>query len=90
MGLSDGARNYSYTTSVPSKHGEKFIFCGHVSTVDKGFEDVIASGSLLTIGIDAVKRSLNEKKIFEVEITIRNLKEEAKDDDLESGVSDGE
>ena len=54
MGSSDEAKNYSYTTSVTSNHGEKFIFCGPVSTVDKGFEDVIASGSLLTIGIDAV------------------------------------
>ena len=56
----------------------------------ENFEDVIASGSLLTIGIDAVKRSLSEEKILEVEVTIRNLKEEAKDDDVESGVSDGE
>ena len=89
MGSSDEARNYSYTSSVTSNHGEKFILCGPVSTVDKGFEDVIASGSLLSIGIDAVKRSLNEENILEVEITIRNLKEEAKDDDVESGVSDG-
>ena len=36
------------------------------------------------------KTSLNEEKSLEVEITIRNLKEEAKDDDMESGVSDGE
>ena len=54
MELSDEARNYSYTSSVTSNHGGKFIFCSSVSTVDKGFEDVIASGSLLTIGIDAV------------------------------------
>ena len=42
------------------------------------------------IGIDAVKRSLNEDKQLEFEITIRNLKEEAKDENIESGVSDGE
>ena len=81
---------HTYTSSVTSNHREKFIFCGSVSTVDKGFEDVITSGSLLTIGIDAVKRSLSEEKILEVEVTIRNLKEEAKDDDVESGVPDGE
>ena len=42
------------------------------------------------IGVDAAKRSLNDEKKLQVEITIRNLKEEAKDDDMESGVSDGE
>ena len=42
------------------------------------------------IGVDAAKRSLNDENKLQVEITIRNLKEEAKDDDMESGVSDGE
>ena len=81
---------HTYTSSVTSNHRGKFIFCGSVSTDDKGFEDVIASGSLLTIGIDAVQRSLSEEKILEVEVTIRNLIEEAKDDDVGSGASDGE
>ena len=66
------------------------MFRGPVSTVDRSFDDIIASGSLLMIGIDVVNRSLNEEKQLEFEITIRNLKEEAKDDDMESGVSDGE
>ena len=90
FGSSNEAMNYSYTSSVTSNRGEKFVFSGPVATVDSRFEDVIASGSLLSIGIDAVKRSLNLEKQLEVEITIRNLKEEAKDDDVESGVSDGE
>ena len=89
-GSADEAMKYSYTTSVTSNRGEKFTFSGPVSTLDSRFETVITSGSLLTIGIDAVKRSLNEEKQLEVVITIRNLKEEAKDDDVESGVSDGE
>ena len=42
------------------------------------------------MGTSAVERILNDKNQLEVEITIRNLKEEAKDDDMESGVSDGE
>ena len=131
-------------------------------TIDKGKDDVIASGSLLIMGTSAVQRSLKKRKQsddgsegetgsnplaflrnqeefqqmkrllhqnaemlipilenirqsnpelldlisqnqeaftqminesdekLEVDITIRNLKEEAKDDDMESGVSDGE
>ena len=40
-------------------------------------DDIIASGSLLTIGINAAKRSLNEEKHLEFKVTILNLKKEA-------------
>ena len=90
LGSSDEARKYSCTCSVTSKIGEKFNFNGPVHTLDKEFMDIIDSGSLLMIGLNAAQRSLNDRKQLEVEVTIRNLKEEAKDDDLESGVSDGE
>ena len=36
-----------------------------------------------------VKKFCNDKSKFDVNVTIRNLKEEAKDDDEESGVSNG-
>ena len=91
LGSSDEAKKYACTSSIKNENGiEKFIYCGLVHTLDKGYKDIISSGALLTIGVDAAKRSLNDEKNLEVEITIRNLKEEAKDDDMESGVSDGE
>ena len=38
---------------------------------------------------EAVKKFCDEKSKFNVNVTIRNLKEEAKDDDEESGISNG-
>ena len=91
LGSSDEAKKYLCTISIENEiENEKFIYSGRVHTLDKGYKDIIASGSLLSIGVDAAKRSLNDQKKLEVEITIRNLKEEAKDNDMESGVSDGE
>ena len=90
MGSIDEAKKYSSTISIENKFGEKFNFTGPVHTLDEGPDDIIASGSLLSIGINAAKRSLNEEKKLDFKITIRNLKEEAKDDDMESGVSEGE
>ena len=91
LGSSDEAKKYLCTISVKNKIGnEEFNYSGTVHTLDKGYEDIIASGSLLSIGVDAAKRSLDDQNSLEVEFTIRNLKEEAKDDDMESGVSDGE
>ena len=90
MGSSDEAKNYSYTCSIENDIGQKFLYSGPVHTLDDNSDDIIASGALLTIAVSAAKKSLNFLNQLEVEITIRNLKEEAKDDDMESGVSEGE
>ena len=85
VGSSDEAKKYSCTYSIKSKIGnEKFIYSGPVHTLDKGYDDIIASGSLLMIGVDAAERSLNDEKKLQVEITINNLK------DMEFVVSDVE
>ena len=94
IGSSDEAENYSSSVSIEYKIGKKlnkFNFTGTVHTLDEKVDDIIASGSLLSIGFNTANRLLlTEKKDFRYEITIRNLKEEAKDDDNESGISDGE
>ena len=91
MGSSDEAENYSSSISIKDrKEINKFNFTGAVHTLDEKVDDIIASGLLLSIGINAAKSLLNTKEKLKVEITIRNLKEEAKDEDIESGVSDGE
>ena len=90
LGSSDEAKNFSCSYSMKNEIGEKFTYTGPVHTIDKNYEDIVNSGSLLGIRIDAVKRSLNEEKNLEFEINIRNLKEEVKDGDMESGVSDNE
>ena len=90
LGSSSEAKNYSCTYSITNEIGEKFNYIGPVHTLDKEYDDILDSGSLLVIGINAAKRSVNNEDNMKVEITIRNLKEEAKDDDMESGVSDGE
>ena len=91
FGSSDEAKKYCCSYSIKHEIGnEKFSYSGPVHTLDKGFQDIITSGSLLSIGVDAAKRSVNDQKKLEVEITITNLKIEAMDDDMESGVSDGE
>jgi len=87
LGSSEQAKKYRCTYSIKNEmRNENFIYSGPVHTLDKRYEDIIASGSLLVIGVEAAKRSRTDEKKLEVEITIKNLKEEAKDE----GVSDGE
>ena len=90
FGCPDDTKNFSCTLSFKSKSGDEFVYHGPVHTLDKGEDDVVASGSFFAIPINAVKFSLDEKKSIQVEVTIRNLKKEAMDDDMSSGASEGE
>ena len=51
-------------------------------------KDDPVKGSVFMMGTDAAKEMCDEKSMFDVNIVIRNLKEEAMDDDESSGVSD--
>ena len=78
FGSSDEAKKFSCTLSITSKIGEEFNFSGPVTTLDKSHDDIIASGSLLMITVDAAKRSLTDQKKLQVEISIRKLKGDAR------------
>ena len=87
VGSSFEAKKFSYTLSITDETGEqKYIFHGKVFTLEK---DDPVKGSVFMIGAEDAKEIYDEKSKFDVNVTIRNLKEEAKDDDEESGVSDG-
>ena len=80
------SKNYSYTLSIKDKTGKpKHVFHGDIFTLDK-YDPV--KGSVFMMGIEDAKEICGENSKFDVNITIRNLKEEAMDEDESSGVSD--
>lgn len=92
LGSPDEARNFSSVYSFKNMIGETFNYGGPVHTLDESISDIIAAGSFFTVPKNAIKRSMDKEKMesMVVCITIRNLKEEAKDDDSESGISNDE
>ena len=83
------ARNYSCSISVTDKSGNKFAFYGQaVKPLDEGPYDVIAKQAVFMIGTEVIKNSKDENDKLSVEVTINDLKEEAKDSNDESGVED--
>ena len=88
LGCPYEAENFSCTFSMKNKTGETFSYSGPVHTLDESKDSIITSGSCFNIRIRALLRPLGVRG--ELCITIRNLKEEAKDDDEESGLSDDE
>ena len=86
LGSACEAKHYSYTLSITDKTGKpKYVFHGEAFTLDK---DGPVRGSVFMMGTEAVEDICDEKSKFDVNITIKNLKEEAMDEDESSGLSD--
>jgi len=83
------AKHYAYTLSIAKENGNKFIkFHDYAKPLDEGRDEVLEKQSVFMIGTEVIKELRNEEKVFEMEVKIHDLKEEAKDDDEESGVED--
>ena len=86
IGSSVEAKHYRYTLSVTNNSGdEKYNHHGKVFTLDV---DEAAKGSEFIMEIETVQRICEEDSKLNVNVVIHNLKEEAKDDNEESGISD--
>ena len=83
------AKNYAFTLSVTGKNGNKFnTFNDYAKPLDKGSDEILENQLVFMIGTKAIKEIRNENEKLPVEVIIQDLKEEAKDDDEESGVED--
>ena len=84
------AQHFSYTLKL---FGSKATttFEGKVAAVDESFESLKKSGKCFTLLHDAlVSQFLDENSTYEGSVEIRNLKEQVKDENYESGISDNE
>ena len=82
------AKHYSCTVTVVNNAGnKKYMHQGEVFSLDL---DEVAKGSVFMMATEAAQKICEEDTNLNVNVVISNLKEEAMDDDLESGVDDGE
>ena len=86
-GLDDELSNYEY--SIVSNNGRKrFSFSSEVLPMTEDPDTISNKYPVLMLTKEAIKRMADKDNDFCYRVEIRNLKEEAKDDDVESGVSD--
>ena len=78
------AKNYAYTLSVSGENGRKFTYYDYAKPLDEGYDEIIEKQRGFLIGTEAIKEIRNAKIEFPVEVTIHDLKNEAKDDNEES------
>ena len=77
FGSTEEARNYSCRISVKNKFGNEFTYSGPVHTLDTNERAIVNSGFLLLIGSNAAKHLTEKENNLKIEVTIRNLKNEA-------------
>ncbi len=88
LGLPDQAKNYVYHASIKMDSGEPMKFFGQVRSMAETIDEVM-NGETFMFHINTAKRAMNQdSKVIDFSIKIRCLKDEAKDDDAESGIDD--
>ena len=81
-------KNYAYTISITGKNEAKFTFRDKVKALDEAADDIIDKQYVFVIGTEIIKEIVTVDGKLAIEVTIHDLKEEAKDEDVESGVED--
>ena len=74
--------------SIAGENGGKFSYNNYVKPLDEAADDIIAEQFAFVIGTEVIRKLRNKDNKLPIEVTIHSLKEEAKDEDIESGVGD--
>ena len=89
FGSSHEAKNYSYTLEYKGQQPSATLpHSNQMISVDETSDSIIANGKALGVCLKYFKANFIKDDEFFYDITIRNLKEEVKDEKVESGVSD--
>ena len=93
LGSRNEAKHFSYTLKLFNNKSE-MSFKGKVAAIDECFDNVLANGNCFAVPLNVYIAHFydHEDREFyhEFSLEIQNLKEEIKDDNYESGISDNE
>ena len=90
LGSSNEAKHFSYTLKLIGKRS-KMSFEGKVAAIDESFDALFVAGKCFAIPRKALMAHLvDEDNEYEYSLEMKNLKEEVKDENNESGISDND
>ena len=84
------ARHYRYEMKFDKNRGKVIKFDGMVRSINEDYESFCESEDTFEMSFGMVKKYLNAMSQLEYTFKIRNLKEEAKDEDFESGIEESD
>jgi len=90
LGSLNEAKHFSYTLKLMGNESEISVK-GKVAAIDEPFDTLYKAGKCFAIPLEALTAQLvDEDQKYEYSLEIRNRKEEVKDVNYESGISDNE
>jgi len=84
------AQRFQYHIHLKKEFGKETTFFGKVKSINEGYEKILNDENTCLTSTLMLKRYLNDKGQLEYTLKIRNLKEEVKDDNCESGIDDSD
>merc|ERR1712062_814747 len=90
LGDPDVAKNFYYHVKIKNASGVELIFNDQVRSLSEYYTDITKSFKAFFLPIARVKEFMDDNSQMVFEYQIRNMKEEAKDDNEESGISDSD
>ena len=93
LGSPNEAKNYACTLEYYANDASQrtCVYTNHVIPIDEASESIISSFKCFAMPLGMLKAQFIDKDgKFKYSVQIRNLKEEVKDDNVESGISDDE
>ena len=90
VGFKEEAEKYCYQATIANltNVNDKITFSGKVRSLDETRKDIIAEQKCFIVGKQTCKNLMDENEEIYYKIELRNLKEEAKDENEESGIDD--
>ena len=90
VGFREEAEKYYYQASIenPTNVNDKITFSGKVRSLDETRKDIMAEQKCFIVGKQTCKNLMDEHEKIHCSFELRNLKEEAKDENEESGIDD--
>ena len=85
------AKNYVYHATLKGESEKEISFCCQVRSLNESFKEVIVNqADTFMVGYKTAMTFRNEKNFLTYHFKLRSLKDEAKDDNEESGISDND
>ena len=88
LGNPDEAKHFFCEFNFGTQRGQMLQYYGQVRSLEEKVGPIIDEQTAFVIGVPVLKRLLEDNDEVEYSLKIRNMKEECKDDNYESGISD--
>ena len=90
LGSPKEAEHFRYELKIKKEAGKETKFFGKVRSINEDYKSFMESDDTFEMSYGMAKKYLNGESELEYTFKIRNLKEEAKDEDFESGIDDSD